>query len=120
MPENQTLVHRRTDTRTNPAACSEGKRELGRAVKPTAGWAPAWYALLNLAFFVDNVLASDRIEFLDLELVLANTFVLGCRVKMSSSGTGDESNFFAYGHLATTFYQSVFALYLHATGTQLG
>ena len=56
------------------------KRGSGRAANPMAGLAPAWYALLDLAFFVDNVLASDRIKLLDLEFVLAGARITSYNV----------------------------------------
>ena len=41
--------------------------------------------LLDFAFFVDHVLANDRIEFLDFHLAGHGTLVLTGRIKMTGS-----------------------------------
>jgi len=52
--------------------------------------------LLNLGFFVDHVLAGNRIEFLDLELVRGGALVLVGRVEMAGAGRRFEFDFFTH------------------------
>jgi hypothetical protein len=52
--------------------------------------------LLDLRFFVGDVLAHDGIEFLGLHLVRMQTLVLGGRVIVTGAGGGDEFDLIAH------------------------
>jgi len=52
-------------------------------------------SLLELDFFVVNVLADDRIKFLDQHLFGHVAFVLGGRVEVTGTGGGFELDFLA-------------------------
>jgi hypothetical protein len=54
-------------------------------------------SLLDLRFFVGDVLARDRIEFLGLHLVRMEPLVLGGRVVVTGAGGGDELDLVAHG-----------------------
>jgi hypothetical protein len=50
-------------------------------------------ALLDLGFLVHDVLANDRVEFLDFHLFRHVALVLGRGVVMTGAGAGDEFDF---------------------------
>jgi hypothetical protein len=53
--------------------------------------------LLDLGFLVHHVLAYNRIEFLDFDLVGSSTLVLVGSVEVTSTGRGDQTNQFTHG-----------------------
>jgi hypothetical protein len=52
--------------------------------------------LLDLRFLVDHVLARPGIILPGFHLFRMQSFVLGCRVKVTGSGTGDKSDFLSH------------------------
>jgi hypothetical protein len=52
--------------------------------------------LLDFAFFVDHVLANNRIKFLDLDFVRGSTLVLVGSVEVTSTGARNHSNQFTH------------------------
>ena len=55
--------------------------------------------LLDLRFFVDDVLARYRIVFLHLKLIRHGALVLVRRVKVASAGRGVHSDLFTHGSI---------------------
>jgi hypothetical protein len=54
--------------------------------------------LLNLCFFVDHMLANDRIKLLDLHLVGHGSLVFGRCVEMTCAGRGHQLNLISHGN----------------------
>jgi hypothetical protein len=52
--------------------------------------------LFDPGFFIGHVLARDRVEFLDFNLVRFGALVLGRGVEMASAGAGFEFDFFSH------------------------
>lgn len=52
--------------------------------------------LLDFGFFIDNVLANDRVEFLDFHLVGHISLVLAGRVVMSRPSRRNQFDFFSH------------------------
>src|SRR5450631_1166295 len=79
-------------------------------LRPASRRVTAW-RLLDLRFFVRNVLARDRIEFLGLQLVGMQPFVLRGRIEVPGSGRGDQFDLIAHGNCS---------LNLDALGAEVG
>src|SRR5471032_346622 len=88
-------------------ACEEG---LTADTKPTGNKKGPYLAiraffvrgknqLLDFAFFVDHVLANNRIIFLDLDFVRGSTLVLVGSVEVTSTGARDQTNQFTHDYL---------------------
>jgi hypothetical protein len=52
--------------------------------------------LLDFAFFVDHVLANNRIEFFDFDFIRSGALVLVGSVEMTSTGTRNQSDQFTH------------------------
>ncbi len=77
---------------------SSGVRRLGRGLKDL--WSRA-LELLDLRFFVGDVFAHDRIEFLGFQLVRMQPLVLGRRVVVPGARGGNQFDFIAHESLLT-------------------
>ena len=124
MPENQTLVHRHPARRWDGMRLRRPGRESRltrrmqafKVARLIEGAEPA--VLLDLAFFVDDVLARDRIKLLYLEFIRRIALILGSRVKVPGPGTGNESDLLANGHTDTSVVRAC-GLYLLAACAHL-
>src|SRR5258708_927972 len=88
---------RRSRTITSMTRCPISAGAMPRRVVSTSGSSGSDQAeLFDLRFFVSDVLAHHRIEFLRLELVRVQALIFGGRVVVTGAGGGNQFDLVAH------------------------